>query len=243
MERKLADGVCFIEGVEDMFPDANVYVLGDPSTEDLTLVDAGIVENGARKLESMARLGLEITHIRRIIMTHTHLDHIGCVPEIIRRIPDVELWVHEVEAVSLERGDDRTLYGMSSMKDMIKSRFNFADDAFTGLSVQRRLLDGDSLELCGFTWEVIHIPGHSPGCIALYNSAGKILIPGDVIYADQAVGRFDLHGSDPEAHRASLHRLAGLEVEMLLPGHDRVMESVPGGYIEDTSRQWEPYIK
>jgi hypothetical protein len=72
---------------------------------------------------------------------------------------------------------------------------------------------------------------------------GVCLIPGDVVYADHAIGRFDLHGADPEAHKASLYRLAELEVDMPLPGHDSVMEKVSAGYIGDTVKQWEPYIR
>ena len=242
MRKKLAEGVYAIGGRDDMLPDANVYVLGDPAGEDLTLVDAGIIGNGKYKLESIAGLGLEIRHIRRIIMTHTHLDHIGCVPEILCEVPEAELWVHEVEAGFLEHGDDRVMFGMPALKDMCMAQFHIPAGAFKP-AVHRKLVGGEVLDLGGAAWRVVHIPGHSPGCIALYNERDRELIPGDVVYADHAVGRFDLHGADPEAHKASLYRLAELEVDMLLPGHDRVMEKVPPGYIEETARQWEPYIK
>ena len=70
----------------------------------------------------------------------------------------------------------------------------------------------------------------------------KILIPGDVVYADYAIGRFDLFGADPSQHRDSLYRLAELEVDILLPGHNRIMTNVPGGYIRDTADQWGSYL-
>jgi hypothetical protein len=37
-------------------------------------------------------------------------------------------------------------------------------------------------------------------------------------------------------------RLAKLEVEILLPGHNQIVKSLPKGYILKTAKQWEPYL-
>jgi len=92
------------------------------------------------------------------------------------------------------------------------------------------------------TWEVLHIPGHSPGSIGLYNRIEKILIPGDVVYADYAIGRFDLHGANGSELKNSLLQLAKLEVNILLPGHNRIVTELPAGYIAETTKQWAPYL-
>ncbi len=65
------------------------------------------------------------------------------------------------------------------------------------------------------------------GGIALYHSSLKILIPGDVVYADYAIGRFDLHGANPDQLKKSLYRLADLEIDMLLPGHNQIVKGLP----------------
>ena len=91
-------------------------------------------------------------------------------------------------------------------------------------------------------WEVIHIPGHSMGSIGLYNKIDKILIPGDVVYDDYAIGRFDLHGADASQLKKSLQRLAELQVNILLPGHNEIVEKLPAGYIQKTAKQWEAYL-
>ena len=106
----------------------------------------------------------------------------------------------------------------------------------------RKLQGDESLEIGGTVWEILHIPGHSPGGIALYHRTKKVLIPGDVVYADYAIGRFDLHGADASALKKSLRRLSGLEVDILLPGHNRIARELPEGYLEETARQWEPYL-
>jgi hypothetical protein len=71
----------------------------------------------------------------------------------------------------------------------------------------------------------------------------KILIPGDVVYADHAIGRFDLYGADAPELKKSLMRLAELEVDILLPGHNQIVKGLPKGYILKTAKQWESYLK
>ncbi len=238
---QVAEGVYFIEGQDDMIPDSHAYIIGQPESKDLSMIDAGLTGKGRYKLDAIKMLGIDISQIKRIVMTHTHLDHISALPEIRAEIPDAELWVHSAEAELLEKGDERGVYGMDMFKNMCQAQYGLKDGVFK-LAVDRKLNDNDILEIGGMSWEVIHIPGHSSGAIALYQRKQKILIPGDVVYADYAIGRFDLYGADPSQHRDSLYRLAELEVDMLLPGHNRIMTKVPEGYIRDTAEQWGGYL-
>jgi len=238
---EIKDDVKFIRGQDDMIPDSHVYLLGDPAGGDMTLVDAGLVGKGAYKIESVKRMGVRLEDIRRIILTHTHLDHIGCLHELMEQLPQAELWVHEEEAGPLEQGDERTVYGMEMLRTMCQAQFDLKPGLFK-FKVDRKLKGGETLDLGGAAWEVIHIPGHSPGGIALYDSYRKILIPGDVIYADYAIGRFDLHGASGAQLLDSLMRLAELDVEILLPGHNRIDTKVPPDYVRKTAEQWGPYL-
>lgn len=238
---KISESLFLIQGQDEMIPDSHVYLLGKRESGDLSLVDAGLVGKGVRKIESIAEAGVKPTDIKRVIMTHTHLDHIGCLREIMSEIPGVELWVHSAEAEPLERGDDRTVYGMEMFKQMCQAQYRLKAGAFT-FKVDRRLEDGDELRIGGESWKVLHIPGHSAGGVALYDEDAGILIPGDVIYADHAIGRFDLHGADSSQLNNSLARLAGLKVKTLLPGHNRVLQNVPDGYVAQTAKQWAPYL-
>jgi len=235
------EGVYFIPGKDEMIPDSHVYIIGKPGSKDLSMIDAGLVGKGGYRISYINRLGIDIRDIKRIIMTHTHLDHIGCFREILKEMPWLELWVHTNEAVQLENGDERTVHGMEMFKIMCQAQYDLKDGDFR-FQVQKKLNGGEQLEIGDMTWDVIHIPGHSAGSIALYNKSDKILIPGDVVYADYAIGRFDLFGADPLKHRESLFRLAELDVDLLLPGHNRIMESVPQGYIRKTAQQWAPYL-
>jgi hydroxyacylglutathione hydrolase len=241
MEQQVTEGVYFIQGQDEFIPDSHVYVVGKPDSDDLSIIDAGLMGKGDYKIRSIKNLGIELKSIKRVIMTHTHLDHIGCLTGILERIPWAELWVHDVEAQSLEAGDERTVYGMEMFKSMCMMQYNLKPGDFF-VRVDRKLNGEEKLELGGINWEVMHIPGHSPGSIGLYNRERKILIPGDVVYADYAIGRFDLHGASGAEHKKSLFRLAELEVDILLPGHNRIVTNLPPGYIADTARQWATYL-
>jgi len=238
---KLTESLFLMPGQDEMIPDSHVYLLGAHDSGDLSLVDAGLVGKGAHKIRSLLEAGVRLTDIKRVIMTHTHLDHIGCLREIMDKIPGIELWVHSLEAGPLEQGDDRTVYGMEMFKQMCQAQYRLKAGAFV-FKVDRWLEGGDELRLGGESWKVLHIPGHSLGGVALYQQDGAILIPGDVVYADYSIGRFDLHGADGSQLYASLTRLASLKVKMLLPGHNRVLQRVPDGYIASTAKQWAPYL-
>ncbi|MEJ2725556.1 MAG: MBL fold metallo-hydrolase [Deltaproteobacteria bacterium] len=238
---EITEGVYFIPGQDDFIPDSHVYLIGDPGSRDLSMVDAGLMGKDRYKVQSIQKLGIDLQDIKRIIMTHTHLDHIGCLPELREKIPHAELWVHAEEAQPLEKGDDRTVYGMDMFRTMCQSQYGLAPGAFT-FSVDRKLQGGEKLDIGAMHWEVLHVPGHSAGSIALYNPGKKVLIPGDVVYADYAIGRFDLHGADGATLKDSLMRLGELDVNILLPGHNRVVKDVPEGYILRTAKQWAPYL-
>jgi len=238
---KVTEGVYFIQGQDEFIPDSHVYVIGKPGTGDLSIIDAGLMGKGRYKIDSIVKEGIELSDIKRVIMTHTHLDHIGCLAEIMKEIPHTELWVHKSEAEPLEQGDEKTVWGMDMFQSMCQTQYGIKPGAFK-FKVDRKLEGGETLNIGDMAWEVLHIPGHSLGSIGLYYRPEKILIPGDVVYADYAIGRFDLYGASGAQHRESLLSLAELDVAILLPGHNSIVEDVKPGYIMETAKQWEPYL-
>lgn len=239
---KITEEVYYIPGQDEFMPDAHAYVLGKPDSQNLSLIDAGLINKGNYKIQSIQKAGFELSAIKRVIMTHTHLDHIGCLSEILKQLPWAELWVHRSEADLLEKGDERAVYGMDMFRVACQMQFRLKPGAFK-FQVNRKLQGGETLDLGETAWEVLHIPGHSMGSIGLYHRPMKILIPGDVVYADHAIGRFDLYGAKPSELKQSLMKLAELEVDVLLPGHNQIVKGLPEGYILKTARQWESYLR
>ena len=238
---KVIEGIYFIPGRDEMIPDSHVYILGESHSRDLSMLDVGLMGRGDEKLDHIEQGGIRLEDIKRIILTHTHFDHIGCIKEIIAGLPDAEIWVHQIEGDYLERGDEKIIHGNEMFAGFIRSQYG-VKDGFYQLSVHRKLSEGDVLEIGGMKWEVLHIPGHSAGGIGLYNPKNKVLIPGDTVYADYNIGRFDLYGADGNQLRHSLERLSQLEAEILLPGHNRILKQGAGESIRETLVRWKQYL-
>jgi glyoxylase-like metal-dependent hydrolase (beta-lactamase superfamily II) len=83
---KIAEGVHFIPGQDEFIPDSHIYVVGELTSRDLSLVDVGLIGKAAHKIQSLQKMGIELEDVKRIILTHTHLDHIGCLSEILKKI-------------------------------------------------------------------------------------------------------------------------------------------------------------
>lgn len=238
---KITEDVLFIPGQDEFMPDSHSYVVGKPFSKDLSLIDPGLVGKGDYKISSIRKMGIDLEDIKRIILTHTHFDHIGCLQEIQKEIPWAELWIHALEGDPLEKGDERSVYGIEMFQQVCQAQYGIQPGSFT-FKVHRKLQEGETLEIGGMAWEVIHIPGHSLGSIGLYFPPEKILIPGDVVYADHAIGRFDLYGADGPELKKSLMKLSQKKVKVLLPGHNRIVTNLPDGYILETLKQWEPCL-
>jgi glyoxylase-like metal-dependent hydrolase (beta-lactamase superfamily II) len=87
------------------------------------------------------------------------------------------------------------------------------------------LSEGDLIDLGDRAFEVLHVPGHTPGSIALWEASTGTLFTGDAFYVDDAL-MFD----DPEAGVASLRRLGDLPVRKVMGGHGPVVE--PDRFLE-----------
>jgi hydroxyacylglutathione hydrolase len=238
---KVIEGIHFIPGRDEMIPDSHVYILGNSDSHDLSMVDVGLIGRGEGKLDHIEREGIGLGDIKRIILTHTHFDHIGCIKEVMGRLPNAEVWVHQIEGDYLEGGDERIIHGNEMFAGFIRSQYG-VKDGFYQMPVHRKLNDGDILEMGGLRWEVIHIPGHSAGGIGLYNATNRVLIPGDTVYADYNIGRFDLYSADGNQLRRSLERLGQLDAEILLPGHNRILKKGAAESIGKTLARWEQYL-
>jgi len=239
--QNVIDGIRWIPGRDKFLPDSHVYVIGPSGGDDFTLVDCGLMEMGSYKLGELEALGIPLNHVRRIIMTHTHIDHIGCLPEILEAIPDAEVWVHREEALYLERGDDRIVFGNKVFGSMIRSQYSLPPDLFT-IKVHRKLEGGETVSLGGFAFRILHLPGHSVGSIGLFNEEHRLFMSGDTIYADGAIGRYDLHSADPAEMMRSLEIIAGLNVDILLPCHNRIVKGGAAPMVQNTVLQWGPLL-
>jgi hydroxyacylglutathione hydrolase len=165
------------------------------------LIDPGLTRYVPSLLESMKLDGIQESDIRYIINTHSHPDHFegsACF------VPGkVKIAMHADEVAFLKEAGG-TLYGLFGLSK-------------PDVEVNMDLKEGH-LVLGDESFEIIHIPGHSPGSIGLYWPMRKALFCGDVIF-DQSVGRTDFPGGSGAQLKESIRSLAGLDIECLFPGH------------------------
>jgi glyoxylase-like metal-dependent hydrolase (beta-lactamase superfamily II) len=179
--------------------ETNCYVVYRPSGE-CWVVDAGY-EPG-RLLECVRERELRP---QALVLTHTHADHIAGVDEV-REALRVPVWVHEAEAAWLT--------------DPVKNLSAAVGMPVTARPAERLLRDGETLDLAGAAWRVLHTPGHSPGGISLYQPESKVVLAGDALFSG-SVGRTDFPGSDPRTLAQSIQlRLYTLPDDTTVyPGH------------------------
>lgn len=175
-----------------------------------------IVDPGGNAEEIISRVEALKTPPSLIVFTHGHFDHMQAAGQIVQHFSS-ETWVVDVAIHRIEAGRTGTDSERIHRSDFSRvGGLAYINEYWRPVPQATRLLDnGDRLD----SFEVIHVPGHSQGSIALYDSRKDILISGDCLFR-RGVGRTDLPGGDQEALHKSLHRLLALPGKTLvLPGH------------------------
>ncbi|MDY6761771.1 MAG: MBL fold metallo-hydrolase [Candidatus Nanohaloarchaea archaeon] len=93
------------------------------------------------------------------------------------------------------------------------------------------LQDGETVTLAGYTFDVLHTPGHRDDHICLYSDMENVLFAGDLVFPGGEFGRTDLDQGDRDRLIRSIERIVDLDVDELYTGHgpaatDRVSEQL-----------------
>lgn len=158
----------------------NTYVVVDESTKSCAVIDPGMIDREEEEALTgyISRNGLKVTHV---INTHLHVDHaIG--DKYVSELFKVSVVGHKADEPLGERIQQQaTMFGMAERVEAV--------------SLNSYLEDGDEVKVGDGRLKVLHVPGHSPGSIALYDPDGKFVITGDALFAG-SVGRTDLPGGN-----------------------------------------------
>jgi glyoxylase-like metal-dependent hydrolase (beta-lactamase superfamily II) len=153
------------------------------------------------------------------IASHIHFDHAGGMHEFDHRA------IHAAEAKALETGDDHEALCTAEQGWVLEEHFEqlpYADFTVTQYTLHAAeptqvLKEGDVLDLGDRAFEVLHLPGHSPGCIGLYDPKSQDLFSGDVVYDGELLDQ--LHCSHIPTYMQTYERLQKLLVDTVYPGH------------------------
>ena len=108
-------------------------------------------------------------------------------------------------------------------------------EAVARFEVNLMLVEGSIIQVDPFRLDVIHTPGHSSGCICLYDSRKGILISGDTVMSGGIMGGVFASGNVSDYVR-SLERLERLGAKYLLPGHGRCSANANDDVAKATAR-------
>lgn len=167
-----------------------------------------------------------------VVLTHCHMDHAGGAHEF------GTCCIHAAEAqaladasnhlpldVAVYSADDLAWfagigYDISGglMTAIPHTGFDPATHVMQAAQATRLIGEGDIVDLGDRAFEVLHLPGHSPGSIALWEASSGMLFSGDAIYDGALLDQ--IPGSDIQAYVRSLERLRDLPARVVHAGHD-----------------------
>ncbi len=158
----------------------NTYVVYDPATLCCAVIDPGML--GPKEEQAItdfiSKNNFKVTHI---INTHLHLDHaIG--NSFLKETYDVPVLASKAdEPLGKRMQEQATMFGIN--------------ERFKGVEITDYLNDGDIIKIGDGELQVIAVPGHSQGSVALYDKKDGFLISGDALFQG-SIGRTDLPGGN-----------------------------------------------
>ncbi len=179
---------------------SNCYIVGSESSKRGIIIDPGA--EAKLILKTVNDLGLTIS---LIVVTHMHFDHVGALTPV-KEGTGAKFALHEAE----------TEAGLGVFSRMLSS---MTGGSFSQLPKPDRLLkDGNTIDIDGLHFTVLHTPGHSPGGISLYGH--EIVFTGDALF-NYGIGRTDFPGCSYDQLMDSIqNKLMTLPDETIVyPGH------------------------
>ena len=178
----------------------NCFLVADQESKDYVVVDPSwdaplILEQAAARH----------WNLKAIWLTHAHFDHFGAVAGLIRRYPETPLALHRLELPLYLDGGGAQAWGFP---------MESGPEPTLWLDVM------EYLELGAHKFQVLFVPGHSPGHVAFYDQDSNILLGGDVLFQG-GIGRTDLPGGDHDTLLASIRSqfLTLPDKTIVYPGH------------------------
>ena len=212
---KIVDNVFLIPGIM-----ANPYLIAEK--DGLTLIDTGLPGSHKMILSYIARLGKTPRDLKRIILTHSDLDHVGGLGAL-HKASGARTFASQIEAQAIALGRSSKALSSGRRSSLVRRIFTIIIRS-KPLVVDEIVEDGQVLPVLGGL-HVLDTAGHSPGHISLFAPSSSVLFCGDAM-----VGTGEgLRGSRPqmtwnaEIAAEAVKRQAALSPRIVCPGHGPVV--------------------
>ncbi|MBW3621463.1 MAG: MBL fold metallo-hydrolase [Actinobacteria bacterium] len=221
---ELADGVWQLAPS----PGINCWVVRDG--DDATLVDTGLSSSAANLVRQLRGVGVRRGDIRRVLLTHSHADHMGAVAPLLRTRVNAEVLAGEADVEAVRTGvqpdaDPSTVAGR--MWNLLPRSTPFVTPQ--PVPEAQAIAIGTTIPVAGGLVPVA-TPGHTPGHVAYHLPARDVVLGGDVVW-----NFFRLRPAPTmtcwrvEANHDSILRLADLAPGTLALAHGSPVDDDPAG--------------
>lgn len=194
--------------------DCHVYAVDGGS--EIALVDCGAGMGLPEVRDRIAANGLNPNRVTTLLLTHKHGDHAGGAARWQRLFGGrVVASPHTAEA--LEHGDEEAI----SLVAARQAGMYPADYRLEACPVDRRVVEGDRVQVGDLTFTVYETPGHCAGHLSFVvdESGGTSLFVGDAVFFGGRIVLQNIPDCSLQAHMASIRKLAQLRVDRFFPGH------------------------
>ena len=194
----------------------NMYLIDSP--EGLTLIDAGLPGSLHKVLDALRALDRQPSDLKTIVLTHAHPDHIGSLAAVVRATK-ARTTMHTADCPIAETGAGfRPLSAAPGLlPTLLCTIFSRANATVEPAHIDQRMADGDVLPIAGGL-EVIHVPGHCAGQVALLWRDRKVLFVGDTCTNMFGLGA-PIGYEDRALGESSQRKLASLDFDVACFGH------------------------
>lgn len=170
------------------------------------LIDTGLPSDAPVLARQLGELGLSISDIHLVLLTHEHMDHIGGLPSLPT---STVVCAHVLASNKIGLQDEFVL---------MNRIFGHSVDDF---HISVNLHHGTVVDVGGFTLQTLHSPGHCSGAVCFYEPGHQLLFSGDTIFAGGTLGGIFPSGNISD-YIGTLQQLSNLKVREILPGHGAV---------------------
>jgi glyoxylase-like metal-dependent hydrolase (beta-lactamase superfamily II) len=201
--------------------ESGVYLLeGDDSS---MIISGGMSYIVSDILQQFNEFGIDEKRMKKLLILHSHFDHVGIVPFIKRRHPKIEVYASQRGWEVLQM--DKAILTINEFGRNVARRMG-KGDVYSAYDLEWRkdvsgttIREGDRIDLGGLEISILEIPGHSSCCIAAYVPELKALFPtdGGGIPFDKTI--VSSGNSNYTQYQQSLERLKDLEVDYYCADH------------------------